>query len=391
MTTIATVRYDGGRITGADSRATSLFSDYEDTFEKTFTLNGSNILVQMAGSVAVAEKAVNIIAAVMMNYPNDDIESHADEISAGLEMLARRLKEEQSRAGVLMGSAPSDNFSKLIVTVSDGSATKSFVAEVGVTYDRTGAVYTDTGKEIHGSATIEAELLNSFKKLNDAEAVAVGPDPRSQLVLETILSGLGTDPSKISEDEAKAAVLALIKTFSDKNEGVHWPIHQWKVEDHNPIPTEVATYAGENEVTGTSKELLEHIMPLANKAFDVATLEYMERYFNRERDSIKAKLDEERDGKVTLKQEDREFLQRRAIQNAMYTSQIGAELARAKQEQRNEIRSLRQYISQRDTVKGSRGQDVGHETGQQPSDSIRNLQRRDEAQPTPKDRVKNPS
>ena len=94
---------------------------------------------------------------------------------------------------------------------------------------------------------------------------------------------------------------------------------------------------------------------------------------------------------MTLKQEDREFLQRRAIQNAMYTSQIGAELARAKQEQRNEIRSLRQYISQRDTVKGSRGQDVGHETGQQPSDSIRNLQRRDEAQPTPKDRVKNPS
>ncbi len=273
-TTITGIPYEDGVVTAVDSRGTSIFSDYEDTMQKMFSIPGTNVLVQMAGHSELAASAADLIAQVLTAYPNDSIENHFNEIKTAIDTASEEIREEVDKNSRITNTPPQDIYAALLISQKQGDEIKRYKLQIGVAYKPENIQVSNPDPEhvVVNNMTFKGIILSKIEKTDENDSVAVGPDSRSQRVLTDLLEAF-PQTRKLTEMEAQATAITLIKTFADKNETVHWPINVSEVNDSGIV--EIAKMKDESDIPKNLKGNVKKMIPAAYAAYEYETdIEY---------------------------------------------------------------------------------------------------------------------
>ena len=368
MTTISNVAYKDGRVIAADSKVSIWLDDYQEDFKKIVQIGNTNVIVQMAGDLYVAKEGIQVLQDVLAKYPNDDLEDHISDVNAGLHAVSNKLKSEANKEAALFGQPPEGRLATLIVSVNKGGQVKSFETEVGIDYTPKPSLKIKDADHMEESVELVAAPVASFIRLRYDESIAVGPDPRSSMVLDEILANY-PDYKGRSRDDAAAINYALIQTFIDKNKGVGWPVYEWDVNKADKTPTLLHKSIRPTDMNKAMGDYVKALLPTSYAAFEVATLSIQVKMTSKEEQSRSKKLEAARKGAISLSKEDMQALENSIMAMHDYVVKARKQLRMAQNQLSTEEQKLSVYLAQRNAVKEN-AVEVSRKLGKEKSTGI---------------------
>ena len=328
MTTISNVAYKDGRVIAADSKVSIWLDDYQEDFKKIVQIGNTNVIVQMAGDLYVATEGIKVLQEVLAKYPNDDLEDHISDVNAGLHAVSNELKSEANKEASIFGQPPEGRHAMLLVSVNSGGQVKSFETELGIDYTPKPTLKVKDADHMEESVELVAAPVASFTRLRYDESVAVGPDPRSQMVLDEILANY-PDYNGRSREDAAAINYTLIQTFIDKNKGVGWPVYEWDVNKADKTPTMLHKSIRPTDMSKALSDYVSALLPTSYAAFEVATLSIQVKMAGNEEQSRSKKLEEARKGAISLSKDDMQTLEKSVTEMHDYVAKARKQLRMA--------------------------------------------------------------
>ncbi len=362
MTTISDVSYKDGRVIAADSKVSIWLDDYAEDFKKIVQIPGTNVIVQMAGDLDVAMMGIQVIRDVLAKYPNDDLDAHIADVNSGLRAVTAKLKDDANRGASLLGQPPEGRYATLLVSMNSNGAVKTFKTELGMDYVPKPIFKIKDPDHMEESVELVASPIADFIRLGYGESVAVGPDPRSQMVLDEILKNYPDYKGRARED-AVAINYALIQTFIDKNKGVGWPVYEWDVNGTEKTPTLLHKSLRPTDMDKATNDYVKSLLPVAYAAFEVVTLKLQVKMAGEEEKRRLKKLDDAKNGVISLSKEDEAALKVGIKELDDYVSKSRSQLDIAQDQLASEEHKLSHYLAERNaaaqqsTVKAKRGAD----------------------------------
>jgi 20S proteasome alpha/beta subunit len=347
MTTISNVSYKDGRVIASDSKATMMLDDYDVTVKKILQVEGTNIIIEIAGDAGVAFKAVNAIGKIMEKYPKDDIEPHIGEIKASLAKITKKLKEDASRNAALFLQEPQGTLAGLIISQNVNGVVKSFKAQISVSYSPDVTFAQKDAKHIKEVVDWNYRSKTEVVKLKDGQSIAIGPDPRSQSVLDQLIKSY--DGADLTQEDAKAINFALIRTFIERNKGVGWPVEEWDVNKASADPKLLSRAVRSTDMDAKTKDYVDHLVPLAYASLDVEVLKIEAKSFSYILNKVLKKQNDIKSGNFAASKEDSKQVDDIAEKYTKSLAQVTGELEKAKETLESEQDKAKYYIKQRNS------------------------------------------